>query len=821
MAGRVARVAVDKASLSFDKLFDYLIPDSLRQIAKGCRVMVPFGRSNRLRQAIVIEVTDQPEVEKLKPVFALLDPEPLLNQDMFDLMDYLRENTFCTYYEAVRAILPRGLQVHTEPVYSLSKDFTQDKFDQCTEEEQNLLRFLREAPSAVSMDAFLQTDSREGSTDKKKVIAALLEKGAIIYTEALRREVNDKTIRMVQLCEGVDLDNQKLSKKQKDVISFLEQSGCASVKETCYLCGVTEAVIKTLEKYGIVAYYERETYRALRTVQKVQEEELKTLVLSPEQEKVFTGILSQYREATPSVALLHGVTGSGKTQIFLKLIEQVIAEGRQALMLVPEISLTPQMVQKFQALFGKNVAVIHSSLSLGERLDEWKRIRSGEAKIVVGTRSAVFSPCRNIGLIIMDEEGEQSYKSDASPRYHAREVAKLRCVKHRALLLLASATPSIESYYYATTGKYSLYTLHHRYAGAALPEVYMTDLRAEAKQGQDIVLSEVLARELHANLERGEQSILLLNRRGYNTYAACMDCGEVMECPNCSVPLTYHKVNHSLLCHYCGYIQPYGGTCPACGGSHIRLSGLGTQRIEDILAQYFPEARILRMDTDTTYSRFAYEKNFADFANGDYDILVGTQMVAKGLNFPNVTLVGVLSADNTLYGGDFRCMERTFSLITQVVGRSGRGDKPGRAYIQTYTPDHPVLQFAAHQNYRDFYQDEIQSRKALLFPPFCDICVVGFNGMDEVQTEKAAGIFMQTLHRAAERQKETIPMKAMGPSRAGIYKLNNRYRYRIVIKCRAGKRFKQLLGETLRQVLKQKSFADVTVFADINGEIGV
>lgn len=490
-------------------------------------------------------------------------------------------------------------------------------------------------------------------------------------------------------------------------------------------------------------------------------------------------------------------------------------------MLIPEISLTPQMVDKFQSLFGDMVSVMHSNLSLSRRLNEYKRVKSGRAKIVVGTRSAVFAPLENIGLIIMDEEGERTYKSESSPRYNAKDIAKKRCVTHNAVLLMASATPSIESYYYAKTNRYKLFTMKRRYTGDRLPHVEILDLAAEGFYGSSSTFTEKLVEEININLERGEQSILLLNRRGYYTFISCCDCKEPVVCPNCSVPLTYHKVNNKLICHYCGHTQDMINVCPKCGKNHLKLTGIGTQKVEDEIASLFPDARILRMDADTTYSRYAYEKNFKAFEKGEYDIMLGTQMIAKGLDFPNVTLVGVVSIDKALFSGDFRSYERTFSLITQVVGRCGRGEKQGRAFIQTYVPDHYVINLAAEQNYIGFYEQESAMRKALIYPPFCDTCLIEFASEYESAADNASKAFVDMMRQKIADENIKLPLRVLGPAKCTYERINGKYRYRIVMKCRNNKEFRGFVSDLYKNVFKMKEFANVQTFVDINGDISL
>ena len=808
---RIAKVAVDKTAFSFDKLFSYAVPQGMEPVPGG-RVLVPFGRGNKPRQGMVFSLEPDSGEETLKPLLKVIDREPLLDQNLIQVVRFLVSHTFCTYYDAVRAALPNGINFQVAPVYSLTKPIGEIDAEALSEQEGLLVQFLKNPRSENEVADFLQCEDK---ARRQEALNRLMEQGVAQKTDELKRKVGDQSIRMVRVAEGFE-PGEKLSKKQAEVMNLLAQTGTASVREVCYFCGVTEAVLKNLQKRGAVAYYDRETYRTpYKNKEAVSGDEI---VLSSSQRKVYDGLTGLCRDEHPAVALLHGITGSGKTQIFLKLIQQAVARGKQAVMLVPEISLTPQMVAKFQQTFGSRVAVLHSGLSMGEQLDEWKRMKRGEADIVVGTRSAVFAPLNNIGLIIMDEEGEYSYKSENAPRYHAREVAKLRCVQSSCLLLLASATPSVDSYYHAKKGDYKLFTLNERYKNAKLPDVRIVDLKTVEKAGFQAI-SQELADELHYNLSHKEQSILLLNRRGYNTFASCVECGQVLTCPNCSVAMTYHKANGYMMCHYCGYAQRPVQTCPSCGSGHVRLSGLGTQRVEDEVRQLFPDARILRMDTDTTYSRYAYEQNFDRFRAGEYDILVGTQMIAKGLNFPDVTLVGVVSADQSLYANDFRCSERTFSLITQVVGRSGRGEKLGRALIQTYTPENPVIQFAARQDYEAFYLDEIESRRALLYPPFCDICAVGFSGDSDDKTRRAAQAFLELLKQAARAMEFSSPLKALGPVPAGVFKVNNKYRYRLVIKCRAQKEFRRLMRAALKEAGNAPEFQKIGLFADVNGEL--
>ena len=814
---KLISVAVEKTTAEFDKLFTYKVPLEIEgKLQVGARVIVPFGRGNKKQQGLVFDIFPAEEfkeksiLHKIKPIIDVIDEEPLIDSEMFAIINYLKKHTFCTYYDAVKAILPPGINVHVEEKYKVTKLL--DNIDICTlsASEQNLVKALRNAETPRQIDLMLT----KGLTPAKKLaVSSLIEKGLLEQTDVVKKKVGDSVVKMVRLNPDFDLQNQKFTKTQQLIIDFLQQHETAQNKEVCYLCAVSDAVLRGLIKKGAVVQYEKIVSRTPYT--KSAQLKADDIVLNADQQKAFDGLFELCKAKNPCVSLLFGVTGSGKTQVFIKLIDSVIKAGRKVIMLVPEISLTPQMMDKFQLIFGTDVAVLHSSLSLGERLDEWKRIKSGEAKIVVGTRSAIFAPVDDIGLIIMDEEGEWSYKSETAPRYHAREVAKLRCVQHGAMLLLASATPSIESYYKAQKGVYHLFELKERYSKSKLPEVYMVDLRQN--KGYNHVLSDVLVDEIYYNLEKNEQTILLLNRRGYNSIASCMECGQVVTCPNCSVALTYHKANNSMMCHYCGHTQPMG-SCSECGSEHIKLAGQGTQKLEDELEALFPNARVLRMDTDTTYSRASYEQAFEQFSRHEYDILIGTQMVAKGLDFPDVTLVGVLNADGMLYSSDFRALERTFSLVTQVVGRSGRADKPGRAFIQTMNPDNDVLNMAAQQNYKQFYQGEIGARKALVYPPFCDICTLNITGTDQQSAHYGADYLMKILKNNASRRND-VPLKALGPAEAEIFKVNNKFRYRIILKCKANKAFREFIRQSLQAFAKNEKLRNVSVVADINGEL--
>lgn len=806
MKALIAAVAVEKTATSFDDLFDYVVPDYLAgAVRAGARVIVPFGRGNRKRAGVVFSVGERETEAKLKEIYSAADDGIFLSAEMLEIAQWLRETTFCTYYDAVRSMLPAGLSLMISEEYALAEDPPQTALSGA---EQKLI------DEYYALDGEKERAALLTKTENRRTVAALAAKGVIQKKELSRRRVGDETERTVYPT-GAETAGIRLSPKQKSVLETLGEVGAASVRELCYLCNVTASVVKNLELKGLVGIEQTEVSRAVSKEAEITQD-LSDLHFSPLQQRTYDGLKQLMDSGEAKCALLRGVTGSGKTSVFIKLIEAATKEGKTAILLVPEISLTPQTVGKFQSLFGNTVAIMHSSLSLGQRADEFKRIARGEAKIVIGTRSAVFAPVENLGIIVIDEEDEHTYKSEMSPRYHAREVAKQRCFRHKALLLLASATPSFESYTNALNGRYSLFEMEERYSTAELPEVHMIDMRIEAENGNRGNFSEELLEELKQNLERGEQSMLLLNRRGYHTYANCISCGAVVECPNCAVPLTYHKVNNSAICHICGFHREMPRVCDKCGSRYIYQSGTGTQRIEDEIREYFPQARVLRMDADTTMSKFSYERRFNEFRNNEYDIMIGTQMIAKGLDFENVTLVGVLLIDRSLYAGDYLGYEKTFSLITQVVGRSGRGSKKGRAYIQTFSPDHYVLELAAKQDYKEFYEQEIAVRRALIFPPFCDICLLVLSSPDEKAVGRAAELFFGMLKNAADGRRD-IPVILLGPTDGG--KIGGIFRRRIVVKCRRSPVLRDMLRGVMREAYRREEFRGVNFYADFNGEI--
>ncbi|MEE1279355.1 MAG: primosomal protein N' [Oscillospiraceae bacterium] len=807
---KTIRVAVENTALSFDGFFDYALPIELEPFAKiGCRVLVPFGRANVKKIAMIFDFPKKVEVERLKKVTAVLDSEPVMSTEQLELAQFISKTTFCPLYEAVKAQLPSGMHLRLTECYQRAEIENSELLSELSDEQMRIYREIAAATKPIAQKKLLE---RFGFVDDR-VLEDMISKGVISKTDKAEMSASDKTVKTARIIPDFS-DEVKLTPKQTAVLETLSDVGEASVKDLCYFTGVTPAVVNSLCKKSIIELYDAEVLR-VQEVSDTDRADVSEIELSQTQKDAYNGISELLKTHKPKAALLYGVTGSGKTQVFLKLIGDVVEAGRQAIVMVPEISLTPQTVKTFYKYFGSRVAVLHSGLSIGERFDQHKRIRNGEVSVVVGTRSAVFAPLNNIGIIVMDEEQEGTYKSESSPRYHAREAAKFRCTKNSALLLLSSATPSVDSYHHAKSGRYHLFSMEKRFGAAELPEVTIVDMSERDLALRDSAFSATLLEEIRNNLSRGEQSILLYNRRGYHTIASCADCKQVISCPNCSIALTYHKKNNRMMCHYCGYSTPLETSCPTCGSSRLFYRGQGTQRVEDELSLLFPDARIMRMDMDNTSGKAAHQKQFDAFERGEYDILVGTQMVAKGLNFPNVTLVGVLNADQTLYSNDFRAYERAFSLITQVVGRSGRGEKRGRAIIQTMTPQNPVISLAAQQNYPEFFRQEISARKAMLYPPFCDLCVVGFVSASHSKAKEGADRFVEMI-KSKNPQDAKIPLRVLGPSPMNVVKIGGKYRYRLIIKCRNDKTFRAMLTELLKEFMSDKINKDVTVYADLN-----
>ena len=737
-------VAVSNATFHFDKLYTYaVLPEHQNAVRLGSMVLVPFGKGSRARMGVVLACDAEPEHSKLKYLFDVAPASACLTPELLRLVYFLKERTFCTYYEAVKAVIPYGAQYKPAVAADGVTPVLQKQLTRHTENAYKLVGTLPQKPKP---------------TAKQLAAVALLSGGP--------RTLNE-------------LEDKGISRAVLDNLCTKGVLECSKVN-------------KSIDLYASIP---------LRN---------DPITLTGQQQAAYDTLLPKLEDTAPHSALLYGVTGSGKTLVYLHLIAQALAAGQGAILLVPEISLTPQMIEAFSAYFGDTVAVLHSGLPLSERYDEWKRIRAGLARVVVGTRSAVFAPVQDLGLLIIDEEQEDTYKSESTPRYHARDVAKFRCTQHGALLLLGSATPDVVSRYYAETGRYHYFTLPDRFNARKLPDVIIADMKQELRNGNAGSISSVLYGELEENLRRGEQSILFLNRRGASKIVTCAECGATYSCPNCSVSLTYHQGNQMLICHHCGYRRRVDPQCPVCGGE-LRFLGDGTERIEADLHALFPGVETLRMDADAIAMAGTHEALLQRFARERIPIMIGTQMITKGLNFENVTLVGVLNADQSLYVGDYRASERTFSLITQVIGRSGRGDVPGRAVIQTFTPANETIQQAARQDYDAFYRSEIRLRKLNGTPPFSEVLAVTVSGAQENAVVRCCAYirdyFRQTVGERAE---------VLGPAPLPVVRMNNRYRYRVTLYCNQSKAVRRAAANIVMYCNTEKSFRDVTVFADDN-----
>ena len=791
------------------------MPESLAAAAvPGVRVMVPFGRGNKESEGLILARVQEPKLPGSKAIRQILDSEPVLDKAGIDLALWMRGRYFCTVFEAVKTILPAGLWYGLREIWSLAM------------EPETARSAAVGIPGAWQVLDLLEKQGgkadirvlRDALGDGAEKPLKAMKKAEILTCETdAKRKIADKSHRMVELAVNTE-DAYALTEPKRrsaparyEVVNFLATAGRTPAAEVSYYTGASARTLKSMEKAGLIAFSEEEELRvpSLDDVEPGPE-----IVLNEEQQRAFEEILGRVQAAKPSVTLLHGVTGSGKTQVYLRLVQETLALGKTAMVLVPEIVLTPQMMRKFSSYFGSRVAMLHSSLKMTERYDQWKRIRRGEVDVVLGTRSALFAPLKNLGLIVMDEEQEGSYQSENVPRYDAREVAKYLCVREKAALVFGSATPTVETAWAAEQGSYQKALLRRRYNENALPEVLIADLRQEILNGNPGLISTPLRQELEKNLAAGEQSILFLNRRGSSRMLLCGECGYVPQCPRCSTAMTYHSANGRLMCHYCGHSEPAADTCPECGG-WMKHVGAGTQKVEEELRELFPEAGILRMDADTTVG--GHEEILQTFERERVPILLGTQMVAKGLDFENVTLVGVLSADISLYVDNYRAAERTFSLLTQVVGRAGRGGKTGRAVIQTYTPGNDVIRCAARQDYDAFYESEIRMRRLRRYPPFADLFTVTVSGTEEGRVLRAAVSVRETLRQLCRRPELAAgEPEVLGPAPAPVVKVNNRFRYRCTLVGKNDKATREMLAWLQKDFAKDSANRGMNLFVDHN-----
>ena len=819
---RVVKVRLLDAPSFLDKEYDYAVPEALEgEVFPGCFVTVPFGGGNRTRMALVVRDANGAENGfALKNVAEIASPHVSLSEEMMGLVAFLREHTLCTTGDAVHAMLPAGALSALAEQYAVTEKGLGDA-RRVSAEEAYLYTYLQQ-----NGPVRLETLRSRFGADVSEQLAHLVRMKLVRRELVQRSSMSAREIATYALAITADearalLDGAakapRLGEKQKALLALLV---CGSkTAEELRAQGFAKAQMDALVEKGLV---ERTTVREYRDlVQTARADAVRvTHQMSEEQQAALAEIERLGADGEAHGILLHGVTGSGKTYVMLRAIDGMLEKGRGVIVLLPEIALTPQTLAIFCARYGDRVAVMHSALSAGERLDAYHRVMTGEATVVVGTRSAVFAPVKDLGLIVIDEEHEHTYKSDMNPKYHTRDVARYRSAYNKALMLLCSATPSLESYKRAKEGRYTLLTLKSRPAGAQLPEVVIADMRSEAGEGNLSPLGATLTEALDATVKGGEQAILFLNRRGYNHVVSCRSCGTPVTCPACSVSLTYHTKAHSydegeLVCHLCGRRQPLPKTCPSCGSEHLARLGYGTQRVEQELGSLMPTSRVLRMDTDTTTSRYSYEEMLGAFRKHEADVLLGTQMVTKGHDFPEVTLVGVLMADTSLYLDDYRAAERTFSMLTQVVGRAGRAGKHGRAIIQTCNPDHDVIRLACEQDYESFYEREIKLRQLLVFPPFCDIALLTLSHRNEKRLFESAARLSTMLKGAIEGEFSDVKIIAFGPFEAPIYRVEGLYRMRLVIKCALTKRSRAMFA-TLMDTFRQQSATDAVLSIDFN-----
>ena len=806
---QIAKVAVAAATYAIDKPYDYLVPSGM-ELSVGCRVTVPFGRGNRTAEGMVLQLRQEVPAKPLKAIRSLLDQESVLSEKEIRLALWMRQRYFCTFYDALHTILPAAVWYRYREIWSLCPTAGEEGL---TEREQAVCRMLSDGPQER------ETLCTALGEDIPSVLYQMKKKGLVSVETETSRKVKDHMVELASLAAPAQEVLERLERRRRsaprqyEAAAFLAKCGETTVHDLCYFTGATRQTLRSLEKQGLIALRSREEYRISPREYGVPAEEI---TLNQQQQSAYDTILRQTETGRAGVTLLQGVTGSGKTLVYIRLAQTLLEQGKSVMILVPEIALTPQMMARFTAYFGRKVALLHSGLRLTERWDQYKRIRRGEATVVLGTRSAVFAPLERLGLIILDEEQESSYESEKAPCYHARDIAKYRCVQEGARLVLGSATPTVETAYYARKGDYGLCRLTERFNQRRLPQVILADMRRELRDGNFSCISRPLRQELERNLAAGEQSILFLNRRGSSRMLLCGECGYVPQCPRCSVPMTYHSANERLMCHYCGHSEAVVDRCSECGGLMKRV-GSGTQKVEQELFDLFPKAKVLRMDADTVGASRGHEALLREFEEKNIPILLGTQMVAKGLDFENVTLVGVLDADLSLYAQNYHAAERTYSLLAQVVGRAGRGERPGRAVIQTYHPENEVIQAAAKQDYETFYQNELRMRSLRRYPPFADLFTLTVSGLDELRVIAAARAMCDALRYACSQPPlKDLEVEVLGPAGAPVVKVNNRYRYCVYLCGKGGSVLRRTVSEYLLAFYARKENRGLDIFADCN-----
>lgn len=790
-----------------DKPFDYEIGEELSgRVGIGSRVIVPFSKGNKEVEGFCVGLKEATKAKNLKSIKCLANQPQAFDEEMLELIDWMRDRYLATYLDVIHAVVPAGSAVHASEWL-----FIKDSVSSSSPLINQIAKII------IDNGGAMETDALEAMFEQsiKSQIRSMIKAGTLTKGFKHTSMVTAKTQKCARLLisgEEALREAQKIAPKapvQAEVLRALSREQYISLTDLRGISSSAHSAVTSLLKKEKIEVFDKELERDPF----MNKEFVKTSALSPtfEQKNAIERINHSVDSDKSDVFLLHGVTGSGKTEVFMQAIDHAIAMGKTALVLVPEISLTPQMVSRFVSRFGDKVAILHSALSMGERYDQWKRIFDGNADIVIGARSAVFAPLKNIGIIIIDEEHSDTYKSEMLPRYHAREVSIKRAEQCGAAVVLASATPSVESMYKARTGEYELLEMKKRYNENAMPKVYIADMRSELENGNKSMFSKLLQDEIIKNLKAGEQTILFLNRRGFSTFVSCRSCGYVPKCPNCNISLTYHRFDNRLKCHYCGYEHENYRLCPTCGSKYIRYFGGGTQKVEEEIKKTFPMASVIRMDVDTTGKKQSHEEIISRFEREKTDILIGTQMVAKGLDFENVTLVGVISADTMLHINDFRSEERTFAMLEQVSGRAGRGKKTGRAVIQTYTPENEAVSLAGSHDYSAFYESEILKRKLMWYPPYSDIICVMFSGISETITLRSARYFLKQLDI-----KNSAKTQILGPVAAAIAKMNNKYRYRIIIKCENGDSLNAAILKARKECKKHEDYKSVAVVVDKN-----
>lgn len=807
------------AGFRLDREYSYFLPPELRdRVRKGTLLVVPFGVSNKQVSAVAVGFSEESGYKRIKTVLSVLDYPFDIPEEFTELCRFMKERFFCSFGQAFRTMLPPGVNLDTEVYYTLTEKEPPVDMNQAAFLLYRRIRTEKESPKRKLLEEF--------GDEADKMLDSLCGLGLLERKTRVRKQMNEKTVTVLKLCgEAEEIfalleEDSTLTEKQKVLVELLTHYPCATMREVSEIGGISSSVVSALVRKGIVR---REEIRLERndSPEEVSHEQAKETVLSEEQQTAVDTLKQLSDAEDPKAALLYGVTGSGKTKVIIETVKHVLSKGQTAIILLPEIGLTAQAMGNYRKVFGKELSVIHSMLSVGERLDAFRAMREGKIKVVLGTRSAVFSPLENLGLIVIDEEQEGTYKSELSPKYHARDIARFRCARNKGLLLLASATPSVESFYKAVTGVYTLIKLTKRYGNAKLPKVLIEDLRNDGKIFPEKLVGSRLEAEMLRAAGKEKQTILFVNRRGYHSHTSCHSCGKVYVCPHCSVSLTYHKYDGArakegwLACHYCGYVCRVPESCDECGSKHINHFGFGTQKLQDELESRFPALRTLRMDADTTTEKLSYEKILASFGNREADVLFGTQMVSKGFDFPAVELVGVISVDGSLYQNDFRAGERTFSLVTQLVGRAGRSGDNGLAVLQTYNPDNEILNLAAKQDYEAFYNSEIALRRAVAFPPFCSVMVFGFSAPEEKECAAFAKGFDTLFEQIKESKYPHLKIQKFGPYPGGIYKIGGRFRQKIIVKYSDNAVSRSFFGEVYEAGLA-KCPKNVRLDADAN-----